>query len=436
MYRFDKNTILRCVVKYREYPSKREQYARLYIDGQKKEEIPNFSIKVLSEVSGISEKKLRTSIRNIRNGLEDKGPGRRKKISPEIITQLLNFIYIQSNLYHPPSINELIIEIRSIMVKECPFMDEKEYTVSRTFIRNFLKENRVDLVSPIFYNINSLYISSYDVKNYIEDLNILFSANHYESDLIFNFDESWINTDRTVSHFKVCCSQNCRINLRQRAKIPKHITILPCISATGFLVSVFYLWPYKRYNSQTLKNTYHNYPVVHFQKNGWMDKFNFHCYISTVLVPTINIIRQSHPNERALIIADGHSSRTSPQTIEVLKKNRIDLVILPSHSTKYLQPLDSVIFNKYKSQLIVKAASIQKYEVLKQSELAISSSCTPNTVKESFKMCGIFPFNPELIRNKIPPLMIQDRERSRFSISGKCITKDEVFEEIKRIYSA
>lgn len=67
-------------------------------------------------------------------------------------------------------------------------MDENEYLV----IRSFNKVNRVDLVLPIFYNINSLYISSFVVENYIKKYIIFFSINHKENELVSNLYESWI----------------------------------------------------------------------------------------------------------------------------------------------------------------------------------------------------------------------------------------------------
>lgn len=111
------------------------------------------------------------------------------------------------------------------------------------------------------------------------------------------------------------------------------------------------------------------------------------------------------------------------------------MVILQSHSLKFLQLLDLVIFYKYKSQLVANSLSNEINEVLQQSELAIYDSCTRNTLKKSFKMCSTYPFNPEFMMNKVPPLLIHYKKK-KIQNNRKMHHKNKAFNEIKRIYSA
>jgi hypothetical protein len=56
-------------------------------------------------------------------------------------------------------------------------------------------------------------------------------------------------------------------------------------------------------------------------------------------------------NQRALLILDGHSTRNQFEIWRQLQQKNIDVLILPSHSSNFTQPLDVCVNAGFKQQL-------------------------------------------------------------------------------------
>lgn len=67
-------------------------------------------------------------------------------------------------------------------------------------------------------------------------------------------------------------------------------------------------------------------------------------WLEHVFIPSTN-----HLNRPLLLIIDGHASHMSVKIINLLQINQIICLILPSHTTHALQPLDVVVFNCVKN---------------------------------------------------------------------------------------
>ncbi|KAK2959213.1 hypothetical protein BLNAU_5771 [Blattamonas nauphoetae] len=57
------------------------------------------------------------------------------------------------------------------------------------------------------------------------------------------------------------------------------------------------------------------------------------------------------PLESALIILDGHVSRSQPELMSWLRDHHIDVIILPSHTSEFLPPLDQVVNKEWERAL-------------------------------------------------------------------------------------
>ena len=60
------------------------------------------------------------------------------------------------------------------------------------------------------------------------------------------------------------------------------------------------------------------------------------------------ILSTSHLNRPLLLIIGGHTSHVSLKILNLLRTNQIICLMLPSHSTHALQPLNVVLFNSVK----------------------------------------------------------------------------------------
>ncbi len=87
----------------------------------------------------------------------------------------------------------------------------------------------------------------------------------------------------------------------------------------------------------------------------------------------------SHLNRPLLLIIDGHTSHVSLKIINLLRSNQIICLMLPSHSTHALQPLDVVVFNSVKSDW---SKIVRNH--MKNGNKSITSSQFPHLLKNLF----------------------------------------------------
>jgi hypothetical protein len=82
------------------------------------------------------------------------------------------------------------------------------------------------------------------------------------------------------------------------------------------------------------------------QLKAWMTTFLFKKILS--------VFKKSIPSRisltsRHLLILDGHGSHVTLEAIEQTKKFGLDMIILPSHTSHALQPLDVACFKPFKT---------------------------------------------------------------------------------------
>ena len=172
-------------------------------------------------------------------------------------------------------------------------------------------------------------------------------------------------------------------------------TILCCVSASGFALPPFMIYPRKRMNEK-LKSGALPGTCFHCSDNGWITQ---DLYIRWFEFFLANI----PPARPVLLIEDGHSSHISIEVIEMAHANDIHLLCLPSHTTHILQPLDVGVFKSFKSHyykecrrfLAAHPGRVITTEVIaslvaKAWPLAIS----PKNIMSGFRKSGAFPLNP------------------------------------------
>lgn len=106
----------------------------------------------------------------------------------------------------------------------------------------------------------------------------------------------------------------------------------------------------------------------------------------------------SHLNRPLLLIIDGHAAHISLKIINLLKANQIICLMLPSHSTHALQPLDVVVFNSVKQDWskLVKSHLREGNKSIKNSDFARlikklfieKAAFSPSRIVSSFARAG------------------------------------------------
>jgi DDE superfamily endonuclease len=113
---------------------------------------------------------------------------------------------------------------------------------------------------------------------------------------------------------------------------------------------------------------------------------------------------------RRLIICDGHGSHISAKFVAHCMHYKIEVVLLPPHSSHLLQPLDVAVFGPLKTQLCneqrryVRAgvARLQKWEWADCYLKARQKAITDHNIKSGWRASGCHPIFPSKVLDKLP----------------------------------
>ena len=160
--------------------------------------------------------------------------------------------------------------------------------------------------------------------------------------LLFNADETQITSNKKMVK-KVLWTDKKRKNdalVPAGERINNHLTLFIAISATGSVMKpsvLIHEQPKKDFSPLPTKDI-----VCYHSKNGYMEQELFFIIMRDVFVEYVERIRRENGlvGRRAVLVVDGHISRFTERTVNLLKEHNIECVILPSHSSHVCQPLD------------------------------------------------------------------------------------------------
>ena len=130
-------------------------------------------------------------------------------------------------------------------------------------------------------------------------------------------------------------------------------------------------------------------------ESGFVDKFIF--------LNFLNFFQDNRPcpNERCILILDGHTSHTGVDVLTYAKEHKIDLLCIPPHTSHRLQPLDThwngplkklwerLVFQHLQENSVVR---LNRFEFMKLiSDAWKEMSEKRHLVIRGFQHCGIFP---------------------------------------------
>lgn len=152
---------------------------------------------------------------------------------------------------------------------------------------------------------------------------------------IYNMDETGVSVVHKPG--KVVTEVGCRnvwaITSGEKGKTH---TILTCVSASGFALPPFLIYPRKRI-TDNLKAGAVAGTAFHCSDTGWVN--------AELFLKWLHFFVESIPPSRpVLLILDGLSSHISIEVIEFARSNDIHMLCIPAHTTHILQPLDVSVF--------------------------------------------------------------------------------------------
>ena len=156
---------------------------------------------------------------------------------------------------------------------------------------------------------------------------------------IYNVDESGFTINQNVRKI-VAKKGKKNVGVLTSCEKGKTVTAVCCVSASGEYVPPAFIFPRVRYKPELLDKG----PVGSIglaTKSGWINDTAFSAWFDHF----VKSVQPKHRQSPTLLIMDGHTSHTN--NIEVLQKakeNNVEILVLPSHCTHKLQPLDIAVF--------------------------------------------------------------------------------------------
>ena len=154
----------------------------------------------------------------------------------------------------------------------------------------------------------------------------------------------------------------------------KHLTAVLVVSASGHLAPLFAIaagknvmdaWSYPLLEEffKSLNGVPH-----YLAEHGWLHNDSFirctgnGCEYMATMKPIVehmnNFVRQFvRPHKHVVSFLYGHPSRKVTEWIEVIRHFRIEVVVLPAHTTQFYSPVTTTLTSRFKALFVVHATS-------------------------------------------------------------------------------
>jgi hypothetical protein len=168
----------------------------------------------------------------------------------------------------------------------------------------------------------------------------------YEASHIWNCDELSVQAERNGGR-RVLARTGARSVHSIIPKEQEWLSVLVCVNAAGYHIPSFYIFRGKSFQRDYIKQCEDNASMA-MQEKAWMNGHLFKSWIwhfvKNVRVCGLEIF----PLCCHLLILDGHGSHVTIDVVKIAHNVGLDLLILPSHTSHAMQPLDIACFKPFK----------------------------------------------------------------------------------------
>lgn len=250
-------------------------------------------------------------------------------------------------------------------------------------------------------------VSKNDIKNWFKEVYNYLAEHNYlhileDPTRIFNSDETY---------FMVCPKMKNVIAPRgarnvyeiDRGNSKLNLTVLFTFSASGVTTPPTVVFPYKRLPASVGRSVPNDWGIG-VTPSGWMNVELFYEYLKNIFYPYLKKEKIEFP---VILFVDGHSSHVTLEVSKLCSELEIILICLYPNSTRMLQPADVSAFKPLKSmwkksvlewrqQNPTLSLSLDRMApILKNAVDKFSPN--GNTVRNGFKACGLYPWNPDAV---------------------------------------
>ena len=275
-------------------------------------------------------------------------------------------------------------------------------TLSTRWFYGFMRRwPALRVIRPRSLAINrAIATTSARITKYYEELNRILTKYDLKdkAQFIYNVDETGFNQEhaplRVISGSKRSPSiVSCR---------SATTTLLACGSAQGTSLPPYLIFKGKNFSTELSEGSL---PGSRFKMtdSGWSNGVVFRDFLSKHFIPSLP---DRDPEQRVLLLYDGHKSHITVPLIEEARRNNIILFLLPPHTSHILQPLDVGCFGPMKAHFNRQCTdfpaghpgrSITRYDLCGLISHSYLQSMRRGNLEGAFRKSGVCPFNPEAI---------------------------------------
>lgn len=249
-----------------------------------------------------------------------------------------------------------------------------------------------------------------------DNLRTVMSEHNFGPHQMYNVDETGVEGDFNSSRRKRLVLHGAPHHWGLQTGLREHTSVVMCMSATGHVIPPLFIFK-DRLNEDVLEKSHIPGATACWTDNAYVDSNVFSSWID-------HFLQHSTGARPLLLIMDGHKSHLSSETIQKCKEKDIVLLLLPPHTSHVTQPADVAVFHplkasyhakvedwketviagKYGESKLRRAAlsklTMSRPKVVELFTQAIVECVTPANCIAGFRATGIFPLNPQVIRDE------------------------------------
>lgn len=236
------------------------------------------------------------------------------------------------------------------------------------------------------------------VKEFFTLLEKLLETHKFTADRIYNVDETGISVVPKTSPKVLDKRGKRQVGGKTVAERGETVTAEMCMSAGGVFMPPMLIFPRVKENPKLL----HDAPPgawAEFHKTGYMQTDIFTRWFEKFIT-----FSHAKPDNPVLLLLDGHVTHVKNiKVIELARENGVVILYFPPHCTHKMQPLDVGFMAPFNSCFGKEIATMQQQHVAVNLQNLFSifgkaflKAAKMETAINSFKKCGIYPFNPNV----------------------------------------
>jgi hypothetical protein len=244
------------------------------------------------------------------------------------------------------------------------------------------------------------------VKSYFDGLGEAIRRERYPCSAIVNVDETGFSLSSTRESL-VLLDKKYKKRGKKQVGRQEWITAIECVSASGVTQPPPLIFEGKNVHSGWIPDVTPPGWAFSTSNKGWTSDIYAYKWLTTRYEP----LTCRNDGKRRLLIIDGYTSHYTTRFLTFCIIKKIDLGLLPPHTSHVMQPLDIASFSPLKTAITSEVDAIFRTSSKRILRVEWTSAYIrargkyfkPSTIESAFRKSGIYPFNPEIILSTLDP---------------------------------